>query len=182
MASLLVWFWLWRLACSRSLSIEFPERPGALHKFLHALPQGWNISMFHYRNHGAGKGLLSVIFLYTATHHSSPLPFTPLLFHSRSLLPPPFHHDNRYQPRPRRHPSSSRRRTGVRSVLAETRLCVCGGDGESDLQVVLEGVEMPRLGRSKGLVRTARLAMSDRGLGHQSVMEGGWECWLIKCW
>lgn len=37
----------------RVFRFEFPERPGALHKFLHALPQGWNISMFHYRNHGA---------------------------------------------------------------------------------------------------------------------------------
>ena len=32
---------------------EFPERPGALLNFLNALDPGWNISMFHYRNHGA---------------------------------------------------------------------------------------------------------------------------------
>ena len=32
---------------------EFPERPGALMKFLTAMSQGWNISLFHYRNHGA---------------------------------------------------------------------------------------------------------------------------------
>jgi threonine dehydratase len=32
---------------------EFPERPGALMKFLMSLGQRWNISMFHYRNHGA---------------------------------------------------------------------------------------------------------------------------------
>ena len=32
---------------------EFPERPGALMKFLTSLGSKWNISMFHYRNHGA---------------------------------------------------------------------------------------------------------------------------------
>jgi threonine dehydratase len=32
---------------------EFPERPGALLGFLDRLAQDWNISMFHYRNHGA---------------------------------------------------------------------------------------------------------------------------------
>ncbi|MCP5209443.1 MAG: threonine ammonia-lyase, biosynthetic [Hahellaceae bacterium] len=32
---------------------EFPERPGSLMKFLMSLGQRWNISMFHYRNHGA---------------------------------------------------------------------------------------------------------------------------------
>jgi len=32
---------------------EFPERPGALGDFLAALNPGWNISLFHYRNHGA---------------------------------------------------------------------------------------------------------------------------------
>ena len=34
---------------------EFPERPTALHKFLHTIRWNWNISLFHYRNHGAGK-------------------------------------------------------------------------------------------------------------------------------
>jgi threonine dehydratase len=35
---------------------EFPERPGALRKFLSSLPNmGWNISLFHYRNQGSGK-------------------------------------------------------------------------------------------------------------------------------
>jgi len=32
---------------------EFPERPGALMKFLMSLGTRWNISMFHYRNHGS---------------------------------------------------------------------------------------------------------------------------------
>jgi threonine dehydratase len=36
--------------------VEFPERPGALLKFLSALGQRWNISLFHYRNHGAAYG------------------------------------------------------------------------------------------------------------------------------
>ncbi|KAF8893787.1 tryptophan synthase beta subunit-like PLP-dependent enzyme [Infundibulicybe gibba] len=38
----------------RVFRFEFPERPGALRKFLLGLQQGWNISLFHYRNHGAG--------------------------------------------------------------------------------------------------------------------------------
>lgn len=35
---------------------EFPERPGALLEFLSKMGQRWNISMFHYRNHGAAYG------------------------------------------------------------------------------------------------------------------------------
>jgi threonine dehydratase len=35
---------------------EFPERPGALMAFLKTLGSKWNISMFHYRNHGAAYG------------------------------------------------------------------------------------------------------------------------------
>lgn len=37
-------------------SFEFPERPEALINFLNGLGQNWNISMFHYRNHGAAYG------------------------------------------------------------------------------------------------------------------------------
>ncbi len=39
---------------------EFPERPGALMNFLTHLPQDWNISLFHYRNHGAAYGRVLV--------------------------------------------------------------------------------------------------------------------------
>ena len=35
---------------------EFPEKPGALMKFLDTMGQNWNISLFHYRNHGADFG------------------------------------------------------------------------------------------------------------------------------
>lgn len=35
---------------------EFPERPGALLNFLEMIGQEWNISLFHYRNHGAAYG------------------------------------------------------------------------------------------------------------------------------
>lgn len=35
---------------------QFPERPGALLKFLQAVGQQWNISLFHYRNHGSDFG------------------------------------------------------------------------------------------------------------------------------
>jgi threonine dehydratase len=37
-------------------SLEFPERPNALLNFLTALGGSWNISLFHYRNHGAAFG------------------------------------------------------------------------------------------------------------------------------
>jgi threonine dehydratase len=39
---------------------EFPERPGALMKFLNSMSQNWNISLFHYRNHGADYGRVLV--------------------------------------------------------------------------------------------------------------------------
>lgn len=39
---------------------EFPERPGALMNFLTHLPADWNISLFHYRNHGAAYGRVLV--------------------------------------------------------------------------------------------------------------------------
>jgi threonine dehydratase len=35
---------------------EFPERPGALMRFLESMGESWNISLFHYRNHGADYG------------------------------------------------------------------------------------------------------------------------------
>jgi threonine dehydratase len=35
---------------------EFPERPGALLNFLQAIGTQWNISLFHYRNHGSDFG------------------------------------------------------------------------------------------------------------------------------
>ena len=38
----------------------FPERPGALLRFLSHMSQRWNISMFHYRNHGAAYGRILV--------------------------------------------------------------------------------------------------------------------------
>ncbi len=44
------------LAHERVSRFEFPERPGALMKFLDLLGGRWNISMFHYRNHGAAYG------------------------------------------------------------------------------------------------------------------------------
>ena len=40
----------------RLYRFEFPERPGALLKFLTRLGDDWNISLFHYRNHGAPYG------------------------------------------------------------------------------------------------------------------------------
>ncbi|RHW76314.1 threonine ammonia-lyase, biosynthetic [Colwellia sp. RSH04] len=40
----------------RLFSFEFPEHPGALEKFLAAMGELWNITLFHYRNHGAAFG------------------------------------------------------------------------------------------------------------------------------
>ena len=39
-------------------SFEFPEQPGALLNFLTTLGEQWNITLFHYRNHGAAEGLV----------------------------------------------------------------------------------------------------------------------------
>jgi threonine dehydratase len=44
----------------RLLRFVFPERPGALLKFLSLLRPGWNISLFHYRNQGADYGRILV--------------------------------------------------------------------------------------------------------------------------
>jgi threonine dehydratase len=40
----------------RIFRFEFPERPGALLRFLKAIGHRWNISLFHYRNHGSDYG------------------------------------------------------------------------------------------------------------------------------
>jgi threonine dehydratase len=40
----------------RLYRFEFPERPGALLRFLQAIGSRWNISLFHYRNHGSDYG------------------------------------------------------------------------------------------------------------------------------
>ncbi len=40
----------------RLFRFEFPERPGALLKFLNAIGTQWNITLFHYRNHGSDYG------------------------------------------------------------------------------------------------------------------------------
>ena len=44
------------------LRFEFPERPGALLRFLRGMKSGWNISLFHYRNYGSeyGRVLLGI--------------------------------------------------------------------------------------------------------------------------
>jgi threonine dehydratase len=39
---------------------EFPARPGALMKFLNSMSHNWNISLFHYRNHGTDYGRVLV--------------------------------------------------------------------------------------------------------------------------
>ena len=44
----------------RLLRFVFPERPGALLKFLSHMLPGWNITLFHYRNQGADYGRILV--------------------------------------------------------------------------------------------------------------------------
>jgi len=44
------------LTDERLYRFQFPERPGALLKFLQAIGTAWNISLFHYRNHGSDYG------------------------------------------------------------------------------------------------------------------------------
>lgn len=44
------------IANERLYRFEFPERPGALLDFLNAIGTDWNISLFHYRNHGSDHG------------------------------------------------------------------------------------------------------------------------------
>jgi threonine dehydratase len=44
------------IANERLFRFEFPERPGALLDFLDAIGNDWNISLFHYRNHGSDYG------------------------------------------------------------------------------------------------------------------------------
>ena len=52
-----------RIAVAECLfRFEFPERPGALLKFLSVLGAHWNITLFHYRNHGAAFGRVLVGF------------------------------------------------------------------------------------------------------------------------
>ncbi len=45
-----------RVANERLFRFQFPERPGALLRFLNRIGERWNISLFHYRNHGAAYG------------------------------------------------------------------------------------------------------------------------------
>jgi threonine dehydratase len=49
-----------KVANERVVSFEFPERPGALANFLSHMQTGWNITLFHYRNHGADYGRVLV--------------------------------------------------------------------------------------------------------------------------
>lgn len=46
----------------RACRFEFPERPGALMQFLDTLGDRWNISLFHYRNHGSDFGRVLAAF------------------------------------------------------------------------------------------------------------------------
>jgi threonine dehydratase len=44
----------------RVYRFDFPERPGALMQFLRVMNRGWNVTLFHYRNHGADVGRVLV--------------------------------------------------------------------------------------------------------------------------
>ncbi len=49
-----------RLPEERLYRFVFPERPGALPDFLSAMGERWNITLFHYRNHGSDFGRVLV--------------------------------------------------------------------------------------------------------------------------
>ncbi|KAF1775043.1 Tryptophan synthase beta subunit-like PLP-dependent enzyme [Phytophthora cactorum] len=53
----------------RLYRFEFPDRPRALATFLEALQSSWNISLFHYRNHGADVGRVLVGFQVPEEDH-----------------------------------------------------------------------------------------------------------------
>lgn len=48
------------LSDERVYRFQFPERPGALLNFLQSMQPNWNISLFHYRNHGSAYGRVLV--------------------------------------------------------------------------------------------------------------------------
>lgn len=54
----------------RIFSFEFPEQPGALLNFLTTLGEQWNITLFHYRNHGAAEGLVLAGFDVPDEHYT----------------------------------------------------------------------------------------------------------------
>ncbi len=55
----------------RLFRFEFPERPGALMRFLSSMHPDWNISLFHYRNHGADYGRILVGIQVPPKSHSA---------------------------------------------------------------------------------------------------------------
>lgn len=55
----------------RLFRFQFPERPGALARFLTAMQNRWNISLFHYRNHGADYGRVLVALQVPETDHTA---------------------------------------------------------------------------------------------------------------
>jgi threonine dehydratase len=55
----------------RVCRFEFPERPGALLQFLDTLGGRWNISLFHYRNHGADFGRVLAAFEVPQADHAA---------------------------------------------------------------------------------------------------------------
>lgn len=54
----------------RLYRFDFPERPGALARFLDRMHPDWNISLFHYRNHGADYGRILVGIQVPPTEHA----------------------------------------------------------------------------------------------------------------
>src|ERR1700709_1176915 len=54
----------------RLLRFEFPERPGALMKFLSSMAPNWNISLFHYRNQGADTSSILVGIQVPVSEHA----------------------------------------------------------------------------------------------------------------
>lgn len=119
----------------RVFRFEFPERPGALRKFLEAMR--FNISLFHYRNQGGGafssssRALRSPLPSFPSSFPRHPSPDHPsLLISSLTSFPPSY----RCRQNSRRDPSAALRNGRLRGVAPIARLPLRRGDGQSGVQ------------------------------------------------
>ena len=118
---------------------EFPERPGALLRFLNQMGERWNISLFHYRNHGAAYGRVLAGIQVPPERPEAPS----ASFLDRARLPVP-----RRDAQPRVPPVSAmidlgaRRRTLAASIL---------GSSLAFLDAMVVVVALPRIAGDFGL-------------------------------